>query len=334
MQTDAIQKGVGPGWAAWVTRSPFLEFLDTALRGSGQVIFMDNPLTGALNFVALFWGVHAGGTTLAVAIGAMLGTLVATAVAYGLRVDRDILRKGLYGFNGMLVGVGIPTFLGNTPLMWAVLVFACAASTVITLAVNNVVGKWNTPGLTFPFVLTTWLVVLMAYRFPELRVIGMSSPAPHFGVAGEVFGLHDFVHASLVSVAQVYFVDNPVSGAIFLLALVVESRWCAGLAAVGAMAAVACALAMGADTGVISHGLWGYSAALTAPAVGCVYMKTNVGTLVYCAIATLFTILVQGAMATLAPKLGIPALTFPFILTTWLFLIARYRLGAGSSGAG
>lgn len=41
-----------PGW------------LDAALRGSGQVIFMDKPLTGALNFVALFWGAFAGGTTL------------------------------------------------------------------------------------------------------------------------------------------------------------------------------------------------------------------------------------------------------------------------------
>jgi urea transporter len=319
------------GWSRAATRHPVLDFLDIALRGSGQVIFMDNPLTGALNFLALFWGAYAGGTTLAVAMGSVIGTLVSTAVACMLPVDRATLRKGLYGFNGMLVGVGIPTFVGQAPIMWWVLIFAAAATPVVTLAVNNVFKVWKTPGLTFPFILTTWLVVLMAHRLPELHVIGLSSPAllPH---AGDAFGFQAFVRASLASVAQVYFVDNPVSGAIFLLALLVESRWCAGLAAAGAMIAVACALAAGADAGTAYHGLWGYSAALTAPAVGCVYLKVTPGTLAYCLAATLFTVLAQGAIAALAAPLGIPALTFPFVLTTWLFLIARYRFEAKAEG--
>jgi urea transporter len=329
------------GWNRAVGNHPILGFLDISLRGSGQVIFMDNPLTGALNFLAMFWGAWAGGTTFTVAVGSVVGMLVATAVASALRVDRGALRKGMYGFNGMLVGAGIPTFLGAAPLMWGMLVFASAASPVVTLAVNNVFGKWKTPGLTFPFVLTTWLVVLMAYRIPGLHVIGLSPaalapqagmPVPQSGAAASLFGIGGFVHAVLSSVAQVYFVNNPVSGAIFLLALVVESRWCAGLAVAGAALGTACALAMGADIGVISSGLWGYSAALTAPAVGCVYMKTTRGTLVYCLAATLFTVVVQGAMAVPAQVSGIPVLTFPFILTTWLFVLARRNIESKARG--
>lgn len=329
------------GWAKAVENRPFLGFLDISLRGSGQVIFMDNPLTGGLNFLAMFWGACAGGTTLTVAVGSVVGTLVATVVAGALRVDRGALHRGMYGFNGMLVGAGIPTFLGAAPLMWVMLVSASAASTVVTLAVNNVFGKWRTPGLTFPFVLTTWLVILMAYRIPGLQVIGLSPAAlapqagmlvPQPGAAVGLFCIGEFVHAVLTSVAQVYFVNNPVSGAIFLLALLVESRWCAGLAVAGAILGSACAFAMGADAGVISSGLWGYSAALTAPAVGCVYMKTTPGTLVYCLAATLFTVVVQGAMAVPAQAFGIPVLTFPFILTTWLFVLARRNIESKAQG--
>lgn len=323
--TDANRTAHGSGWGAIARSNPVLEYIDNTLRGCGQVIYMDNPLTGVLNFVAMFWGAYTGGTTLSVAIGSVVGTLVSTVVAYPLRVERGALRMGLYGFNGMLVGAAIPTFLAPSPLMWAVLVFASAISTVVALAVGNVFSTWKTPGFTFPFVLTTWIVMLTAYRFSGVEITGLPHAvlATQVGATTGAFGAYEFVRAALVSVAQVYFVDDPISGAIFLLALVVESRWCTGLAAFGAVVGVACGLVMGADKNMIVHGLWGYSAVLTAPAIGCVFMKNNPGTLIYCAAATLFTVFVQGAIFTLGTTVGIPAFTFPFILTSWLFMLAQ-----------
>lgn len=313
------------GWTRVGRSNPLLEYIDNALRGCGQVIFMDNPLTGILNFVAMFWGAHTGGTTLAVAIGSVVGTFVATAVAYLLRVDRGALRMGLYGFNGMLVGAGIPTFLGATPVMWVVLVLASAASTVVMLAVANMMSTFKAPAFTFPFVLTTWFVMLAAYKLSALSIVGL----PHAALAvppaaaGGTYEIYEFIRASFVSVSQVFFVDDPISGAIFLLALVVESRWCAGLALFGGAVGVGVAMLMGADVNMINHGLWGYSAVLTAPAIGTVFMKTNPGTLIFAAAATVMTVLVQAAMFTATGTLGIPAFTFPFVLTSWLFVIAQ-----------
>jgi urea transporter len=322
---NQAQESRTSGWARVVGRHPLLEYLDSVLRGCGQVIFMNNPLTGVLNLLAMFWGAYAGGTTYAVAVGSAAGALVSTAAAYALRVDRGALRMGLYGFNGMLVGAGIAAFLGNTPLMWAVLVFASASSTVVSLAFENLLRPWKMPGLTFPFVLTTWLVLLAAYKFSGLQTYGLpvATLVSDVSATGGPFGIAGFIRASLASISQVFFVDNPVSGAIFLLALAVHSRWCAGFAAFGSVGAVAGALLVGAGTAAISHGLWGYSAVLTAPALGCVFTQVSPSTLIYCAAATLFTVFVQGATSTIAQTVGIPALTFPFVLVTWLFLLAR-----------
>lgn len=322
---EALRDGGARGAARKPGGNPGLRYIDTVLRGCGQVIFMNSPATGLLNLVAMFWGAFAGGTTLAVASGSLVGALVSTAVAYPLGADRDALRMGLFGFNGMLLGAGIPTFLANTPVMWIVLIFAAAVVTVVTLATDNLLSYRRTPGLTFPYVLTTWLVLLAAYRLAGLQIAGppsamLVSPAQSTGAP---IGILAFLHASLVSVSQVYFVDNAISGAIFLVALVIHSRWCAGLAAIGAMTGVAGALLIGADRTMILHGLWGYSAVLTAPAIGCIFMKPSPRALIYCAAATLFTVIVQAAVSTLAQSAGVPPLTFPFVLATWIFLVAR-----------
>ena len=41
--------------------SGILRFVDINLRGIGQVMFQDNPLTGLLFFAAIAWGSYAAG---------------------------------------------------------------------------------------------------------------------------------------------------------------------------------------------------------------------------------------------------------------------------------
>lgn len=303
------------------------DWLDSSLRGSGQVIFMAHRGSGAVNLLALAWGAWAGGTRWSVVLGAVAGLLVATAAAGPMRLAVESRRAGLYGFNGLLVGAAFPTFLAPTPLVWVLLLLACAASTVVTRALERTLAPWQLPGLTFPFVLTTWLVLLAAYPLAGLPITGLppAALAAPTGALGALPGAAEWLRATLVSVAQVFFVDDPGAGALFLLALALASPRAALLAAGGAALAVATALLLGADRGLVAHGLWGYSAALTAPAVGCVFRAPGPRTWVACIGATLLTVLVQGASFTLAGTVGVPPLTFPFVLATWVFLLACGR---------
>ncbi|HQR02759.1 MAG: urea transporter [Proteobacteria bacterium] len=301
------------------------------LRGSGQVIFMESPWSGLLNFAAMFWAAYAGGTTLAVAIGSVVGTVVATLVASRLQAGRTAIKAGLYGFNGMLIGAGIPTFLEHTLFMWEILIFVCGISAIVTLALGNALRRWSIPGLTFPFILCTWLVLLAAGNIPTLHAIGPSA-AIWPGGPDAMFGTHAFVRAVLTSISQIYFVDNPVSGGIFLLAIAIHSPRCAGFAFLGAALAVVLSLWFGADRGMVYHGLWGYSAILTAAAIGAVFIAPGTRALVYALAATVFSVLVHAALSTLFQPAGIPVFTFPFVVTTWIFLLARAGLAETASG--
>lgn len=295
--------------------------LDATLRGAGQVIFMNNPLTGALNLAALAWGAWMGGTAWVVLWGALLGTLAATAAARALGLPQGEWRAGLYGFNGLLVGAALPTFLAVTPALWALLVAACAGSALAARALERALGRLGrlgVPGLTFPFIAVTWAVLALA---PALGLAGAPAPAPW--AAPGPWGLPEFGRAVAVSVAQVFFVDDAGAGVIFLLALAVHSRAAAALAALGAAVGVALALAVGADGAAVAHGMWGYAAALTAPAVGCVFMRASPAALALALGAAALTVAVQAAAFALAGAMGGPSLTIAFVLTTWAVLLVR-----------
>ena len=95
-----------------------LRFVDINLRGIGQVMFQDNPLSGALFLAAIAWGSFAAGVP-QVLFGGLVAVVAATLTAQWLRVDPASLRAGLYGFNGLLVGLALATFVAPGPLLWA-----------------------------------------------------------------------------------------------------------------------------------------------------------------------------------------------------------------------
>ncbi len=48
-------------WEGRCAKTPVLRFVDINLRGFGQVMFQDNPLTGLIFLVAVAWGAVAAG---------------------------------------------------------------------------------------------------------------------------------------------------------------------------------------------------------------------------------------------------------------------------------
>ena len=71
-------------------------FADAVLRGIGQVVFQNNALSGLLILLALCVN------SFVYAAAALFGAAVSTYAAMLLRVDRRLVRDGLFGFNGAL----------------------------------------------------------------------------------------------------------------------------------------------------------------------------------------------------------------------------------------
>lgn len=309
-------------WDDLNSKNRVIGYLDINLRGAGQVFFQNNPWTGLIILAAIFWGAHAAGD-LNVAFGAVAGLFVSTSTAILLNVDRASLRQGLFGLNGVLVGVAIPIFLHPHPMMWAYLLLGAAVSTVATLAVSNVVKSWGIPGSTAPFVFTTWVLLLGAYSFTHLHLATLGPPAlPAAASAGVMtLSLHTVLSSLGKSISQVYLIENFWTGVLFVVAIAISSIRSAGFAVIGSVIGLGAALVFGAGAGATASGLYGFSAVLTAMAVGSAFDKLSFRAVLYAALATVFTVVVQAALNTALSPLGIPPLTFPYVLTMWLFLL-------------
>ncbi|BDG73503.1 urea transporter [Roseomonas fluvialis] len=300
-------------------------FLMVCLRGTSQVFFMENALTGVLFFVAMAYASYVSGVW-ATTIGAAVGIVVATLTAQVLDLDEESIEQGLYGFNGILIGAALPTFIAVSPQLWVYVVVGAAASTVFTAAFSATLTKvFGVPGSTGPFVLTGWLMVAGAYSFGGLDVIGDSPRLPtattqHAMVIPQGIEL---VEIFFRNIGQVYLLGSAVSGAIILAGIFIASV-AAGIAVVaGSVIAIIVSVAMAADPALVRQGLYGFSPVLTALAVGVIFLQPSLRVALYAALATVVTVFIQGALDIIVAPSGVPSFTAPYVLTMYLFIAPK-----------
>ena len=133
----------------------------------------------------------------------------------------------------------------------------------------------------------------------------------------------------LQSISQVFLKGDALSALLLVVGLALNSVAAALLALAGALLALCTAHALGAESQLISAGLLGFSPVLTAIALGSVFYRPGARVLAYAALGTVFTVIAQGALNVVVAPWGIPALTAPFVLVSWLFLLPRQHFGRG-----
>ena len=316
-------KGLLAWWEGLAAASKFLRFVDVTLRGIGQVMFQDNPLSGLLFFLAIGWGSYAAGVP-QVAVGGFLAVVASTLAAYWLRVDEASLRAGLYGFNAYLVGLALATFMMPSTMMWVYVVFGGAVSVVVMLAIANVFKTWSVPALTAPFVLTAWLLLAATNAFHGLdggALPPVGEIVPIDPAAADPLRFGDFIGGVFTSITQVFLKGHGPAALLLVAGLAVNSIPSAIFGVAGAVVGVITAHLLGAESELVTAGLLGFNPVLTAIALGAVFHKPGTRVVVYALVATVLSVIVQGAMMAFLTPFGIPTLTATFVLVTWLFLL-------------
>jgi urea transporter len=299
-------------------------------------MFQDNPLTGLFFLAAICWGSYTAGAP-HVAIAGVLAIVVATLTANWLHADEAGLAAGLYGYNAVLVGLAVATFLDPEPLLWVYVVLGAIASVAVTIGTVTVVKPWGWSALTYPFVITSWVLLLATYGFAGLSGAALPSAeavAPYVPYEASHFDLTDFAQGVFQSISQVFLKASGVAALLLLAGLAVSSLAAAAFALGGAILAIATAHIFGAESTLITGGLLGFSPVLTAIALGTAFYQPSWRVVAYTAVATIFTVIAQSALNAALSPFAIPALTAPFVLVTWLFTLPnRYLEGSATAGA-
>ncbi len=332
--------------------NPAVGVVDTLLRGVGQVMLQNNPITGLLFLVGIFLNSYKDGLT------ALLGLVVATLAAYLLCADRTLISNGLFGFNGVLTGITLSVFLQWDWHVAVYIILGAIVSTILMMGLTKLLINWDMAPLTAPFVLTAWLLLFALYQFGQLQPTTLIHPMlVHPGATiqtglqeaaggGGAAGLTavNLANALFRGVGEVFLQDNLWTGVVFVIAILVNSRVCFAFALLGSALGGLTAVVLGGDGVAIYHGLYGFNAVLTGIALGgrpdglaCPrrFLVLNCWSAIYSIVAAIFSAIVFAAIAVAVSPIGMPARTAPFVLTTWVFLLptAGFRALQGVSVA-
>jgi urea transporter len=138
----------------------------------------------------------------------ILGLVVSTGTALVMGFNENLYRIGIFGYNGILVGLALATFnnggkydLTLVPMVTLLSLF----STLIAVALGDIFAPRNIPSLTLPFNFAATMLLLGAAQFNRLNfgVLEASLPEDTPNVPLAEYSVDLFIAASIRGFGQV-----------------------------------------------------------------------------------------------------------------------------------
>lgn len=271
-------------------------------------MFQEKSLSGFFFLIGIFWGCYRA-NRIDIALAGLLGLFISNETAKLLKYNQETLGHGLFGYNGILIGMAIVMLGTQGSLSWLLVILA---SIVATISIKT---PWRIPAFTFPFILTSWISIFLILKFfPALPSSELES-LNQLDIKDPLFYLKTILH----SFSQVFLLKDPATGLLFIIGLLINSFK-------GTLAALyACLLCFlipvllgNSHLASLYDGLYGYSAILSALAVITLKPKSFIRSIPLLTAVVIITWSFQFLLLEIFKPLGIPILTAPFVFGTWV----------------
>ncbi|MDI7260690.1 MAG: urea transporter [Thermodesulfobacteriota bacterium] len=284
-------------------------FLDSFLLSYSQIIFSRDRRVGALMFAAT--ALHPD-----LFIGGLIAVLLVNLFAHSLHFGREAIRIGMFGYNGLLVGLAFPYFFKIDLPLSLVFVLAIFTTTLITAALRAALGYYfNLPALTIPFLIIIYLVLAAS---PGIQ--GMASNLKEVTPSAFAFSIPEIVTGYFKSLGAILFMPDMMSGVILFAALLIFSRIATLLSFIGfaiALVLIRWVFNFPAEHLYLSVG---FNFILTSIAIGGIWFVPQKTSFLLAGSSILLCALILVGSARLFSFFGLPALILPFNLTLLTFL--------------
>ncbi|MGZ3513142.1 MAG: urea transporter [Thermodesulfobacteriota bacterium] len=283
--------------------------LDSFLLSYSQILFSGDRRVGLLILAATL-------VRLDLFFFGIIAVFLANGFALSLHLSKSAIKKGMFGYNGLLIGLAFPSlFKINAPLI-VIFVMAVFATTFINAALQAALGYYfNLPVLTLAFLIVIYLVLA---AFPSIQ--GMAWDLKWAAFPAFVFSMPELIEAYFKSLGAIFFTPNTVSGVIIFIALLVFSRIATVLSFVGY--AIGVSLIRWVFNFPPEH-LYlsiGYNFILTAIAMGGIWFVPHTTSFLFAGSAVVLCAVILVGTANLFHFFGLPVLILPFNVTVLVLL--------------
>ncbi len=309
-------------------RQIFPSFTGSILNSYTQVFFSNNKLFAFILLVVTFFDLNSG-------ISGLIAVATANIAAYLIGFNRHNIKAGYYGFNSLLVGLGLGIFYQMHIEFIFVLFFASIFTLFVTVMLEGVIGKYGLPYLSISFLFGIWLVTLASRQFTALSISerGIFTANDLFSIGGffvlDIYNwfislnLHDSIVIYFRSLGAIFFQYSLFAGIVIAIGLLIYSRIAFLLSLIGFFSAYLFYKFVGGNIYELSYSYIGFNFILTSIAVGGFYIVPSRYSFLWVILLTpLISITITGTMAILSLfQLSIFSLPFNIIVLLFLYIL-------------
>ena len=301
-------------------------WLQSILNSYSMMFFSLNNILALIIILVTFFSPVLG-------LCGFLSVNLTNVVAYTMGFNRDEIKSGLFGFNALLLGLSMGydytvdfTFI----LFFVTSVFVLL---LITVWMKGLFSSKNLPFLSFPFIITYWIISLASSNFSNMHfneqqltdvadsISNQSSAWQTFTHLADTIILPDFISSYFRTLSGTFFQSSVLGGILIAFGLMYSSRIAFSLSLIGFYFAYFFYSVFGADVNDLTYNLSGANFIFLAIALGCFFIIPNIHS--YITVVVLVPILLMVLLALskilFIFQLKSYSLSFSIVCTAFLF---------------
>ncbi|MFT3753535.1 MAG: urea transporter [Paludibacter sp.] len=299
--------------------------LPAVLNSYSVIFFFNNKLLACVLMLVTFFNFFAG-------LSGLLAVLITVLVAHIMDLDKFQLKKGLFSFNALLLGIGMGTFFDPGAVFYCLLALAALLTLILTVTLGGWLSKYNLPVLSIPFVFTFWFVVLPSAQFENLGLTQRNiywlneiyalggNQLLNFFQSIDSLPVHNLVDIYLRSISSIFFQSNLIAGLLIAVCLLICSRIAFSLSIVGFLSAYVFAQFTGSATASITYYNIGANYIMVALAIGGFFTIPSGYSYLWSVLLVPLTTLVLLFFTKLFGFIQLPVFSLPFSVVVILFV--------------
>jgi urea transporter len=263
----------------------------------------------------------------------LLAVILINVFAYFMGFNHDEIHKGLFGFNALFLGLAMGYEFSVNASFIALFITAVLALLLLTVWLKGLLAIYNLPFLSFPFILSYWIVSLAASNFTNIHLDENHIYTINETARNQASQFYQFIHIAdevpvfplaltyFKTLAGTFFQSSVLGGMLIAAGLLYFSRIAFSLSIIGFTMAYFFYSLFGADVNDLNYNLLGSNFIFLAIAIGCFFLIPNTGSYITVLILIPVLMIVLLSLGKILSVFQIKAysLSFSIVCTAFLF---------------
>lgn len=306
------------------------------LNSYSQVFFARNKAFAIFLLIVTFFDPVMG-------VCGLSSIIISNIFAISLGFSKEAIKSGDYGFNSLLVGLGLGFYYAPNLELYILIIVGALISFLFTVGVSGVLYKYGLPFLSIPFLLALWALMLSSRNFTGLIISerGVYTLNELYATgSGFLVNIYQFLKQGYLpeliriyfnSLGAILFQYNILSGILIAIGLLIYSRIAFLFSFISFASAYYFYQLLGADITTLSYHYIGFNFILSGIALGGYFLVPSKTSIFWTILLVPMLMILTSSLGSLfvTYQLNIYSLPFNIVVITFLYVLKLRKNQSG-----